>query len=47
MPSILFGFPDWVAVALACYIGVAVLNSIAWALTDVPDASPGDGEGGA
>jgi hypothetical protein len=39
-PSVLFGLPDWVAVALACYIGVAVLNSIAWALTDIADAPP-------
>jgi len=33
----IFGLPDWVAVALACYIGVAVLNAIAWLLTDIPD----------
>lgn len=35
--SIVFGLPDWVAVALACYVGVAVLNSFAWLLTDVVD----------
>ncbi len=46
-PSLLFGLPDWVAVALGCYFGVALLNSVAWLLTDVPDADPstGDGEG--
>ena len=33
-----FGLPDWVAVALVCYVAVAVLNSAAWLLTDVPDA---------
>jgi hypothetical protein len=33
-PATLFGLPDWVAVALGCYIGVAVLNAIAWLLTD-------------
>ena len=32
-----FGLPDWVAVALGCYIGVAVLNAMAWCLTDIPD----------
>ncbi len=45
--SRLFGLPDWVAVALACYVAIAVLNSVAWLLTEVPDAisgEPGDGE---
>ena len=32
-----FGLPDWAAVALGCYIGVAVLNAMAWRLTDIPD----------
>lgn len=43
-----FGLPDWVAVALGCYIGVAVLNAIAWWLTDVPEgeAQPGPSDGG-
>jgi len=36
-PSIWFGLPDWVVVALACYVAVAVLNSIAWLLTEVSD----------
>ncbi len=46
-PSLIFGLPDWVAVALGCYVAVALLNSVAWLLTDVPDADPsaGDGEG--
>jgi hypothetical protein len=35
--SVWLGLPDWVAVALLCYAAVAVLNSIAWLLTDVPD----------
>jgi hypothetical protein len=34
------GLPDWVAVALGCYGLVAVLNAIAWMLTDIPDAPP-------
>ena len=44
-----FGLPDWVAVALGCYIGVAVLNAIAWWLTDIPEAEaqPGASDGGA
>ena len=31
------GLPDWVAVALLCYVGAALLNSLAWLLTDVRD----------
>lgn len=31
------GLPDWVALALACYVAVAVLNSLAWLLTDMPE----------
>ena len=27
----------WVAVAVACYMGVAVLNALAWLLTDIPE----------
>ena len=34
---LIWGLPDWVAVALGCYVGVAVLNSIAWLLSDVQD----------
>ena len=41
----LFGFPDWVAVSIGCYFAIAILNSIAWLLTDVPDAV--DSEAGA
>ncbi len=37
---ILLGLPDWVAVAVLCYAAVAVLNSLAWRLTDVDDRSP-------
>ncbi|HAC80365.1 MAG: hypothetical protein P8K76_12425 [Candidatus Binatia bacterium] len=32
--EIVFGLPDWVAYAVACYTGVAILNSIAWMLQD-------------
>ncbi|MDG2308280.1 MAG: hypothetical protein P8R42_27190 [Candidatus Binatia bacterium] len=42
--TLIFGLPDWVAVALGCYVGVAVLNSVAWLLSDVEDPKmPGDG----
>jgi hypothetical protein len=33
------GLPDWVAVALLCYVGVAIVNAVAWIVTDVPDGS--------
>ena len=33
-----FGLPDWVAWALGCYVGVAILNCAAWLLTDMPEA---------
>lgn len=36
-PEIWLGLPDWVAVALLCYVGVAVLNACAWLLADVPE----------
>ena len=36
-PEIWFGLPDWVAVALGCYVAVAVLNAIAWLRTDVSE----------
>jgi hypothetical protein len=34
-PAIVFGLPDWVATAVGCYLGVAVLNLLAWWLADV------------
>lgn len=43
VPEIVFGLPDWVAVALGCYAAVAVFNCIAWLLTDVTDP-PGSSE---
>jgi len=39
--EIVWGLPDWVAVALACYVGVALLNAVAWLIAEVPDESPG------
>jgi hypothetical protein len=46
---VVWGLPDWVAVALGCYAAIAVLNAAAWLLADVPDRSAeveGPGEGG-
>ena len=44
-----FGLPDWVAVAVGCYIGVAVLNAVAWRITEVPEqyVAPSDSDRGA
>lgn len=43
--SIVLGLPDWVAVAVGCYVAIAALNAVAWTLTDVPDdLEPGDAE---
>lgn len=39
-PTLVLGLPDWVAVALACYVAAAVLNAAAWLLAEVPDAPP-------
>lgn len=33
------GLPDWVAVALLCYVGVALLNAVAWSVAEVSDVS--------
>ena len=41
---LLFGLPDWVGVALACYVAVAVLNACAWLLTEIPEAENDAGE---
>jgi hypothetical protein len=35
--SVVWGLPDWVAVALACYVAAALLNAVAWLATDVPE----------
>ena len=37
VPEELLGLPDWVAVALLCYAGAALLNAGAWLLSDIPD----------
>ena len=41
-PGIWLGLPDWAALALVCYAGVALLNTVAWWLADVPE---GDEDG--
>ena len=44
-PAIWLGLPDWTAVAVACYAAVAVLNALAWLLTDIEDPEPRSGSG--
>ena len=34
---LIFGLPDWVAVALGCYVAIAILNCIVWLRTDIDD----------
>jgi hypothetical protein len=43
-PAVLFGLPDWVALALGCYVAIAVLNAVAWELTDFSDEAEPRGE---
>lgn len=45
-PGVWWGLPDWVAVAVGSYAAVAVLNALAWLLTEVPDAEPTDEDAG-
>ncbi len=46
---LVMGLPDWVAVALGCYITIALLNAIAWLSTDFPEIpeEPDSGPDGA
>lgn len=34
---LILGLPDWVAVAVGCYVLAACLNSVAWLWTEVDD----------
>jgi hypothetical protein len=38
---LILGLPDWVAIALVCYVGVALLNAWAWLVTEVSDDDAG------
>jgi hypothetical protein len=40
--AMLFGLPDWVTVAILCYAAVAILNSVAWMLTEIPESIEDD-----
>ena len=42
VPSLVWGLPDWVVVALGCYVAVAVLNAIAWLMTEIPERGEDD-----
>jgi len=41
-PSLIWGLPDWVLVALACYVTVALLNAVAWLVAEVPERDDTD-----
>jgi hypothetical protein len=43
--EMVFGLPDWVAVAIGCYVLVALLNAAAWLLPDTPDDVRGKASG--
>ena len=38
--TLVLGLPNWVAVAIVCYVAVALLNAAAWLLADVRDEKP-------
>jgi hypothetical protein len=44
-PRLWLGLPDWVTVALGCYLLAAILNAVAWLVTDVPDPPPDEEAG--
>ena len=39
------GLPDWVAVSVLCYLGVACLNAVAWLSTEIADDLDDEGDG--
>ncbi len=39
-PAVWLGLPDWVTLAVLCYVGVAIFNSLAWLSTEVPEVEP-------
>lgn len=41
-PGLWLGLPDWAALALVCYVGVALLNSVSWWLADVAETDGDD-----
>ena len=43
--SLWLGLPDWVAVAIACYVAAAALNALAWWRTDLRDAPADEDQG--
>lgn len=45
-PALVWGLPDWVAVALGCYVVAGGLNAAAWWLAELRD-EPADAEDGA
>jgi hypothetical protein len=43
-PGLLFGLPDWVAVAIGCYALAALGNAAAWLLADLPEREEDEAE---
>ena len=39
-PALWLGLPNWVSVAVGCYLAAAVLNAVAWSLTPISDDLP-------
>ena len=42
VPPLLLGLPNWVAIAVGCYLGAACLNAVAWWIAPLSDALPAD-----
>ena len=42
-PEFWWGLPDWVTVAVFCYVALAICNSAAWLLTEMSDEDDGEG----
>ena len=45
-PEVWLGLPGWVAVALGCYVAVAILNAVAWWISDIEDTRADTSEEG-
>jgi hypothetical protein len=45
-PQLWWGLPDWVTLALGCYVAIAFLNAGAWLLTEIPEEEEATPPGG-
>ncbi len=39
-PVFWWGLPDWLVVAVCCFVGIAILNAYAWWRADWDDTTP-------